>query len=154
MRLNCWLNCSNSCNLNILISYRAVSVSTSPALLSSSSSSFISRYWEKSRFPRSGLVSKCARTSEETRETWFDIGLSIGLFGLDGRRPRRPFKLSVLTTSFTIPTVRHFWNLQNWQRFLRRLSTGQFLSARQTYLAFFWTVLLKNPLQPSHVRTP
>lgn len=42
--------------------------------------------------------------------------------------------------SLTMPTTRHFWKRQNWQRFLRRLSTGQFLFAKHTYLAFFWTV--------------
>lgn len=42
--------------------------------------------------------------------------------------------------SLTMPTARHFWKRQYWQRFRRRLSTGQFLLARQTYLAFFWTV--------------
>lgn len=46
--------------------------------------------------------------------------------------------------SLTIPTTRHFWKRQYWHRFLRRLSTGQFLLARQTYLAFFWTVLCKR----------
>lgn len=43
--------------------------------------------------------------------------------------------------SFTIPTLRHFWNRQYWHLFRRRLSTRQFLLARQTYFAFFWTVL-------------
>lgn len=92
--------------------------------------------------------------------------------GLDGRRPLRPFRLSVLTTagqkvkratlfsfgllsgtnmnglrsffaclpSLTIPTARHFWKRQYWHRFLLRLSTGQLLAARHTYLAFFCTV--------------
>lgn len=46
--------------------------------------------------------------------------------------------------SFTIPTDKHFWNLQNWHRFRLRLSTGQFLSAKQTYFAFFWTVLWRK----------
>ena len=91
--------------------------------------------------------------------------------GLDGRRPLRPFRLSVLTTaeheeksvelesispwvsyskqvfkvsiglpSLTIPTARHFWKRQYWHRFLLRLSTGQLLAAKHTYLAFFCTV--------------
>lgn len=88
--------------------------------------------------------------------------------GLDGRRPRRPFRLSVLTTvkvmtwmllwlqwhecnvdflevllnspSLTMPTARHFWKRQNWHRFRLLLSTGQSLLVRQTYLEFFWTV--------------
>lgn len=42
--------------------------------------------------------------------------------------------------SFTMPTARHFWKRQNWQRFRRLLSTGQSLLARQMYLAFFCTV--------------
>ena len=46
--------------------------------------------------------------------------------------------------SLTIPTTRHFWKRQNWQRFLRRLSTGQFLFAKHTYFAFFWTVRCKE----------
>lgn len=45
--------------------------------------------------------------------------------------------------SFTMPTARHFWKRQNWHRFLLLLSTGQFLSARHTYLAFFCTVRCK-----------
>ena len=32
--------------------------------------------------------------------------------------------LTILTTSLTIPTVRHFWNLQNWHRFRLCLSSG------------------------------
>ena len=115
---------------------------------------------EKSRLERSGLVSRCAFTSAATKfaeplaaaaDIDTDGGMSCGLFGLDGSRPRRPFKLAVLTTSFTMPTFIHFWKRQNWHRFRRRLSTGQFLSARHTYLAFFWTVRLKKPLQPSQV---
>lgn len=39
--------------------------------------------------------------------------------------------------SLTIPTTMHFWKRQNWHRFLRRLSTGQFLFAKHTYFAFF-----------------
>lgn len=42
--------------------------------------------------------------------------------------------------SFTMPTARHFWKRQNWQRFRRLLSTGQSLFARQMYLALFCTV--------------
>lgn len=42
--------------------------------------------------------------------------------------------------SLTIPTARHFWKRQNWQRFLLLLSTGQSLLARHTYFAFFCTV--------------
>uniref|UniRef100_A0A182M4Y3 Uncharacterized protein n=1 Tax=Anopheles culicifacies TaxID=139723 RepID=A0A182M4Y3_9DIPT len=38
-----------------------------------------------------------------------------------------------------MPTARHFWKRQNWHRFRRRLSTGQALSARQTYFEPFWT---------------
>lgn len=72
-------------------------------------------------------------------------GDSCGDFGFDGSLPLRPFKESVLTTSFTIPTDKHFWNLQNWQRFLRLLSTGHDFSAKHTYLLPFCTVLLKNP---------
>lgn len=34
--------------------------------------------------------------------------------------------------SLTIPTARHFWKRQNWQRFLLRLSTGQLLEAKHT----------------------
>lgn len=45
-----------------------------------------------------------------------------------------------LLPSLTIPTTRHFWKRQYWHRFLLRLSTGQFLAAKQTYLAFFCTV--------------
>lgn len=77
-------------------------------------------------------------------------GDPCGDLGLDGNRPRRPFKESVRTTSFTMPTCRHFWNRQNWQRFRRRLSTGQFLSARHTYLDPFCTVLLKNPTKKNN----
>ena len=99
-------------------------------------------------------MSTWALTRAVIRETGMVEEGSWGLFGFEGSRPRRPFRLSVRTTSFTMPTIRHFWNLQNWHLFLLLLSTGQFLSARQTYFAFFWTVLLKNPLQPSHVRTP
>lgn len=102
---------------------------------------------------------------------------SATVLGLEGRRPRRPLRLSVRTTkggreetfrelnftlktvlrlffcctytfsqyvitlpSLTIPTARHFWKRQNWQRFLLLLSTGQSLLARHTYLAFFCTV--------------
>lgn len=72
-------------------------------------------------------------------------GDPCGDLGLDGSRPRRPLRESVRTTSLTIPTCRHFWNRQNWHRFRLRLSTGQFFSARQTYLELFCTVLLKNP---------
>ena len=102
----------------------------------------------------SGDVSMCALTSAVMRLTGGDGGDSCGLRGLDGRRPRRPFNESVRTTSLTIPTARHFWKRQNWHLLRLRLSTGQFLSARQTYLADFCTVRLKKPLQPSHVRTP
>ena len=41
--------------------------------------------------------------------------------------------------SLTMPTARHFRKRQNWQRFLRLLSTGQSLLARQMYLVFFCT---------------
>lgn len=47
--------------------------------------------------------------------------------------------------SFTMPTARHFWKRQNWQRFRRLLSTGQSLLARQMYLAFFCTVRWRGP---------
>lgn len=47
----------------------------------------------------SGAVSTCARTSDVMRETGGDGGLSCGLFGFDGRRPRRPFSESVRTTA-------------------------------------------------------
>lgn len=50
--------------------------------------------------------------------------------------PRSPMPVP----SLTMPTARHFWKRQNWQRFLRLLSTGQSLLARQMYLAFFCTV--------------
>ncbi len=43
-----------------------------------------------------------------------------------------------------MPTTRHFWKRQNWHRFLRRLSTGQFLSAKHTYLDPFCTVLCET----------
>lgn len=102
----------------------------------------------------SGDVSMWALTSAVIRLTGGDGGDSCGLLGFEGRRPRRPLRLSVLTTSFTIPTAIHFWNRQNWHLFRLLLSTGQFLSARQTYFAFFCTVRLKKPLQPSQVRTP
>ncbi len=49
--------------------------------------------------------------------------------------------------SFTIPTTMHFWKRQYWHRFRRLLSTGQFLFARQTYLAFFCTVRYKETAQ-------
>ena len=45
--------------------------------------------------------------------------------------------------SFIIPVAKHFWNRQNWHLLRRCLSTGQFLSARHTYFAPFWTVLCK-----------
>lgn len=45
-----------------------------------------------------------------------------------------------LLPSFTMPTLRHFWKRQYWQRLRLLLSTGQFLLARHTYLAFFCTV--------------
>lgn len=44
-----------------------------------------------------------------------------------------------------MPTARHFWKRQNWQRFRRLLSTGQSLLARQMYLAFFCTVRWGGP---------
>lgn len=94
---------------------------------------------------RSGLVSRCALTSAVMRDTGGDGGDSWGDFGFDGSLPLLPLRESVLTTSFTIPTLKHFWNLQNWHLFLRLLSTGQDFSARQTYLLPFWTVLLKKP---------
>lgn len=52
--------------------------------------------------------------------------------------------MNAAVPSFTIPTAKHFWKRQNWHRFRRRLSTGQFLSARQTYLAPFCTVLCRK----------
>lgn len=67
----------------------------------------------------------------------------------DGRRGLRPPHpsgpalsrgMSHHPPSFTMPTARHFWKRQNWQRFRRLLSTGQSLLARQMYLAFFCTV--------------
>lgn len=51
-----------------------------------------------------------------------------------------PWACSSHPPSFTMPTARHFWKRQNWQRFRRLLSTGQSLLARQMYLAFFCTV--------------
>ena len=57
-------------------------------------------------------MSTCALTSAVMSETGGEAGVSCGDFGLDGSRPRRPFRLSVRTTSFTIPTARHFWNLK------------------------------------------
>lgn len=77
-------------------------------------------------------------------------GDPCGDFGLDGKRPRRPFNESVRTTSLTMPTCKHFWNRQNWHLLRRLLSTGQFLSARQRYLEPFWTVLLKNPIRKNN----
>lgn len=53
----------------------------------------------------------------------------------------------VVIPSFTIPTTRHFWKRQYWHRFRRLLSTGQFLFARQTYLAFFCTVRCRETAQ-------
>lgn len=47
----------------------------------------------------SGHVSTCARTKAVIRLIGGDGGDSCGLFGFDGRRPRRPFKLSVRTTT-------------------------------------------------------
>merc|ERR1719220_3205732 len=132
---------------------RAASPATTPALLSNSSSGR-SAYCEESRLSNLGVDSMCALTRAVMRATGGAGGASWLLLGFVGSLPLLPFRLSVLTTSFTIPQARHFWNRQNWQRFLLLLSTGQFLSARQTYLAFFCTVLLKNPLQPSQVRTP
>ena len=41
-----------------------------------------------------------------------DGGESCRLRGLKGSRPRRPLRLSVLTTSLTIPTDMHFWKQQ------------------------------------------
>lgn len=52
--------------------------------------------------------------------------------------------------SLTIPTVRHFWKRQNWQRFLLLLSTGQSLLARHTYFAFFCTVRCQNQGKGDH----
>lgn len=156
-----------------------------------------------------GFESMCALTRDAIMLTGdTEVVTSWTALGLDGRRPLRPFKLSVLTTvermaedvtlgstlrarcgpalirafvslpSLTMPTARHFWKRQNWHRFRLLLSTGQSLFARQTYLEFFWTVrceinirgnqkhispagvrkrdsvTLKNPLQPSQVRTP
>lgn len=49
-------------------------------------------------------------------------------------------RASTLLPSFTMPTLRHFWKRQYWQRLRLLLSTGQFLLARHTYLAFFCTV--------------
>ena len=72
----------------------------------------------------------------------------------EGRRPRRPRNESRRTTSGLMPSRKHFWKRQYWQRLRRRLSIGQFRSPTHTYLAFFCTVRLKKPLQPSHVRTP
>lgn len=46
----------------------------------------------------------------------------------------------IVLPSLTIPTARHFWKRQNWQRFLLLLSTGQSLLVRHTYFAFFCTV--------------
>lgn len=46
-----------------------------------------------------------------------------------------------------MPTVRHFWKRQNWQRLRLLLSTGQSLFVRQTYLEFFWTVRCKKERQ-------
>lgn len=98
------------------------------------------------------------------------VAASCRTLGLEGSRPLLPFKLSVLTTagetqsvllivqsgsliwtklnfeqrlsspSRTMPTARHFWKRQNWQRLRLLLSTGQSLFVRQTYLEFFWTV--------------
>ena len=46
----------------------------------------------------SGAVSTWALTREVMRETGGEGGLSCGLLGLEGRRPRRPLSESVLTT--------------------------------------------------------
>lgn len=100
------------------------------------------------------MVSTWLRTKAVISEIGGDGGDSCGDFGFEGSRPRLPFSESVRTTSLTMPTTKHFWNRQNWQRLRRLLSTGQFLSARQTYLEPFCTVRLKKPLQPSQVRTP
>lgn len=118
-----------------------------------------------------GFESMCALTRDAIMLTGdTEVVTSWTALGLDGRRPLRPFKLSVLTTveimatdvtlgltlrarcgpvlirvfvnlpSLTMPTARHFWKRQNWHRFRLLLSTGQSLFARQTYLEFFWTV--------------
>ena len=57
-----------------------------------------SRYWEKSRFAQSGVVSTWARTRAVIRETGGLGGDSWGDFGFEGNLPLRPFKESVLTT--------------------------------------------------------
>lgn len=60
-------------------------------------------------------------------------------------RVREPaLKESTNSPSFTIPTVRHFWYRQNWQRLRLFLSTRQSLFPRQTYFDPFWTVLCKG----------
>lgn len=40
-------------------------------------------------------------------------------------------------TPFTMPTARHFWKRQNWQRFRRLLSTGQVLVSQADVLGIF-----------------
>ena len=38
--------------------------------------------------------------------------VELGLLGLVGKRPRRPLRSLVRTTSLTMPTARHFWKRQ------------------------------------------
>lgn len=61
--------------------------------------------------------------------------ISLQVLGVQVRATPPP-----LLPSFTMPTLRHFWKRQYWQRLRLLLSTGQFLLARHTYLAFFCTV--------------
>ena len=55
--------------------------------------------------------------------------------------------------SLFMPCARHFMYRQNWHRFRCRLSIMQFLSSRHAYVKSFRTVLLKNPLQPSQLKS-
>jgi hypothetical protein len=53
-----------------------------------------------------------------------------------------------------MPILWHLLNLHAWHLFLCLRSTVQSEFPRQTYMSFLRTVLLKNPLQPSHESTP
>lgn len=75
-------------------------------------------------------------------------------YGEKGRREKKRETVYRFLPSSFMPTSRHFWNLQNGQRFLCVLSMWHERSATHVYTFLFWTVRLKNPLHDSHVNRP
>ena len=124
-----------------------------------------------SRIMRCDTISSCQFTSEIVRQKKVNVSLyrlgGISVYGGHGRYTLHLYILWLALLlqqvnyvwqktstghdgnwpSRTMPTAKHFWKRQNWQRFLCRLSMTQLWFAKHTYFAPFCTVLCQHRSQ-------